>query len=57
MIADCLRRTNPRKAVEAYQGFLTAYPDSRWYAFADFRAKLLSWQAVNLDETILEGRP
>jgi len=57
LIADCLRRTDPRKAVEAYQGFLTAYPDSSWYAFADFRAKLLAWQAVNLNETILEGRP
>ena len=49
MAADCERANNPETAAGLYQNFLKTFPDSPWYAFADFRAKLLAWQATQLN--------
>jgi len=49
MVADCERASNPETAAGLYQNFLKTFPESPWYAFADFRAKLLAWQATQLN--------
>jgi len=51
MAADCERASNPETAAALYQNFLKTFPESPWYAFADFRAKLLAWQATQLNTT------
>lgn len=49
MAADCERPSSPERAAALYQNFLKTFPESPWYAFADFRAKLLAWQATQLN--------
>lgn len=49
MVADCERASDPETAAALYQRFLKTFPESPWYAFADFRAKMLAWQATQLN--------